>query len=612
MESEVLNELELRALRVRKEKNLDETAKILGKTIEETLEIIKSAERKLSSASSMNTEAVPMLERPKFFGLDRRIGQPQTGIMKVGSQIIEILGKGVYSVPWNALKELISNSFDACATCVDIKYVSEEKKLVLKDDGFGMDYVNFDDHFTFISQSDKRQKGDICEICGRPLIGKFGIGFIAVSQLCDEIRVTSAKKGSDTYFVAEIDFGKLRRLENQAKEFYQVSQFTLTNFDKKDLNEHYTKIELLKLNKAFVDVLNNVIPGKEWPSVFKPKTFEDVIQRLCSGEITNIRMEVGPFWEFITSLANVIPVEYSSDGPMSFPDNIVIEEKHRQSYDAAIKLINDLKLELSKLNFKVFFNGLQLKKPARFPNENWLQDYDKQLRIFHTAKTIDVVDPSTEKASKISYRGYFYYQKTRIVPEELRGMIIRVKNVAIGGPSRDLWGYPYPGDKIYLDQIYGEIYVDSGLEDAMNIDRSTFKTTHFEYTALQNSLHKFLRAVVFTTAKNMWYTRRASKEKDLHDQRLETRTNAVSAMLGEGFLVEETRQFLNKAPVQIKSEEKRLYINERSPVFWNFRKQERILLEDVAIALEIAMREERDPEKIKEAFWRSLKRLLTG
>lgn len=608
MESGILSELELRALRESKNRSDEETAKVLGLSIEETKKILESAKKKLSIGVSTMTITETVLPRPRAFALDRKLGQPQTGVMKVGSQILEILGKGVYSAPWNSLKELISNSFDACATKVELEYSPEQRKLTLKDNGFGMDYMDFDEHFTFITQSEKRRKGDFSEICRRPLIGKFGIGFIAVSQLCDEIKVTSAKKGADTYFAATIDFAKFRREEVRGREFYQVSQFTLTNFEKKDLDEHYTQIELLKLNKAFVDVLNNVIPGRSPYPRLKATSFEDVVQHLCSGYVNNIRMEAGPFWEFLVNLANVIPVEYLDDGPLSFSQNIIIGDKYRESYDSAMEIISAMKSRMAKFNFRVFFNGIQLKKPVRFPNEDWLNDYDEQLRVFPVGNTIKLIDPTTERPSTIDYKGYLYYQKTRIVPEELRGLVIRVRNVAIGGPNRDLWGYPYPGDKVYLDQIYGEIYVDSGLEDAMNIDRSTFKTTHFEYTAMRDALHKFLHETVFASAKSMWYMRRTSKEKNMHNQRRIARSKAVDDVLGPGYYIQEARLHAT-TPVQIKTEEKRIYLNVVSPVFWNFRKDDRILLEDVAIALEIAMRLEKDPEKIKEVFWKTLQRL---
>lgn len=606
MESNVLSELELRALRESAGKSIEETAKALGITLEETKRILESARKKLSISEDTASIAESILPRPKYFRLRRKINQPQMGLMKVGSQIVEILGKGVYSAPWNSLKELISNSFDADATRVDIQYFPEERRLVVKDDGLGMDYIDFDEHFTFITESEKRRKSDLSATHERPIIGKFGIGFVAVSQLCDEIKVTSAKKGADTYFVATIDFARLRREEAKDKEFYQVSQFVLTNYQKEDLDEHYTEIELLGLKKTFANVLDNVVPPGAPSFRSKPKSFEDVVRRLCSGEIKSIRREAGPFWEFLISLANVIPIEYLDDGPVSFSQNIEIEDKHRKSYNSTMEIIDDMKLRINRFNFRVFFNGLQLKKPIRFPNEYWLRDYDKQLRIFPVVNSIDVVDPTTGRTCRVSYRGYFYYQKTRIVPEELRGMVVRVRSVAVGGPNRDLWGYPYPGDKIFLDQVYGEIHVDSGLEDAMNIDRSTFKTTHFEFAVMRDSLHEFLHKVVFATAKSMWYTRKTTKARRTRNQRLVTRIAAIKETLGSDFSIEETRKFI-ETPVQIKIEEKKIYLNVVSPVFWDYKKNDRILLEDVAIALEIAMMREKDPENIKKVFWQILK-----
>ena len=609
MASNVLSELELRVLRESKDKSIEEIAKALEIGQEEVKRILETARKKLSISQDTMSIRDTVLPTPRHFRLGKKIGQPQLGIMKVGSQLVEILGKGVYSAPWNSLKELISNSFDADATRVDMQYFPAQKKLVLKDDGLGMDYMDFDEHFAFITRSVKRRKSELSAKYERPIIGKFGIGFIAVSQLCDEIKVTSAKKGADTYFVATIDFAKMRREEARDKEFYQVSEFVLTNHVKRDLDEHYTIIELLKLKKTFINVLNNIVPPGAPSFRSKPTIFEYVVKKLCSEDMYSIRREAGPLWEFLISLANVIPVEYLDDGPVSFSRNIVIGDKHNKSYKSAMEIISEVKSRMAKFNFRVFFNGLQLKKPVRFPNEYWLRDYDKQLRIFPVANSIKTVDPTTGRTSEVSYKGYFYYQKTRIVPEELRGMVVRVRNVAIGGPNRDFWGHPYPGDKIHLDQVYGEIYVDSGLEDAMNIDRSTFKTTHFEYAAMRDSLHKFLHQVVFATAKSMWYARRASKSIMVEKRRSAVRDDAVKKVLGLDFDIKKVRRFA-EMPVQIKMDERKIYLNVISPVFRDIKKNDRILLEDVAVALEIAMRKEKDPEKIKKVFWQTLKRLI--
>lgn len=205
---------------------------------------------------------------------------------------------------------------------------------------------------------------------------------------------------------------------------------------------------------------------------------------------------------------------------------------------------------------------------------------------------------------------YFYYQKTRIVPEELRGMVVRIRNVAIGGPDRDLWRYPYPGDKLYLSQIYGEVHVDTGLEEAMNIDRSTFKTSHHEHAAMEESLHRFLRQVVFTTAKEMYAARRYDKAKMKEMARLRARMTAVKQRLGKNFRIEERRKFA-KEPVQISISDQKVLLNILSDVFHGFKKDDRLLLQDISIALEIAISKEKDPKRIREVFWRILRQLTT-
>ena len=608
---EGLTELELKVLLQSRRKSIDEIAESLEISSAEVANLLESASRKIPVAEMREATAVAeILPRPRAFRLDRNVGQPQIGTMKVGSQILEILSKGIYSAPWNSIKELISNSFDASATRVDIEYFPEERKLVVKDDGLGMDYIDFDEHFTFITRSEKRRDSEFSALYQRPIIGKIGIGFIAASELCEQVKITSAKKGADTYFEALIDFARIRGEEAKEKEFYEVSQFILTNYEKSEVNEHYTKIELLGLKKTFTDILDNAVPSGAPPYVVKPTSFEDAVNRLCTGQISNIKREAGPYWEFLINLANVIPVGYLNDGPISFSENAAIPDKYLDSYKSTMSIIRNIKDELQRYNFQVFFNGLCLKKPVRFPNEAWLTDYGKEFCVFPIAETVQEVDPITQKASEVSYRGYFYYQKTRIVPEELRGMVVRIRNVAIGGPDRDLWGYPYPGDKLYLSQIYGEIYVDTGLEEAMNIDRSTFKTSHHEYAAMRKSLHRFLRQVVFTTAKEMYAARRFDKAKIRREVRSGARTAAVKQELGKEFKMEVTRKFAPE-PVQISTPEQKVSLNVLSDVFRGFKKDDRLLLQDVSIALEIAMSREKDPKRIREVFWRVLRQLTT-
>src|SRR5579862_7726892 len=117
--------------------------------------------------------------------ITKKIGTKQVGTIKVGGEIIDLLSEGMYTSPENALKELISNSYDSDALSVRITFDKAKDVLIVKDDGNGMDYIDFDSKFTFISGSDKRREGPLSKKYHRPLIGKLGIGFVAASQLCE-------------------------------------------------------------------------------------------------------------------------------------------------------------------------------------------------------------------------------------------------------------------------------------------------------------------------------------------------------------------------------------------------------------------------------------------
>lgn len=357
-----LTELELKVLVESRKKSVSEVAATLGISPAEVSRTLEQANRKVSSDYVRSLDETMFLPRPKSFRLEKKIGEQQIGTMKVGSQIVEILSKGIYSAPWNSIKELISNSFDADAEKVEIQYLPEEHKLIVFDTGQGMDYADFDEHFTFIVRSLKRDKGLFSTIFKRPLIGKIGIGFIAVSELCDQVKVTSAKEGSDTYIEALIDFSKIRSYEAKRKEFYEISQFTLTNFKKEDPKQHYTRIELLNLKQSFIEILENKLPNDS-QGFPKPATFEDVMKEISSRPISNVKTEMGPYWEFVINLALVIPVKYLDNGPIIQINSADIPKACRADYDKAVKIIKERKEALEKYNFKVIFNGLELKNP---------------------------------------------------------------------------------------------------------------------------------------------------------------------------------------------------------------------------------------------------------
>ncbi|MGI0021229.1 MAG: ATP-binding protein, partial [Nitrososphaeraceae archaeon] len=191
--------------------------------------------------------------------LEEKIGTEQTGRIKVGSQIIAQLSKGIYSTPEMAIKELISNAFDAGADEVVIDTKTVPNTISIRDDGHGMDYTDFDENFVYISRSPKVESSGYTEKYNRPIIGRLGIGFIAVSTLCNTMIISSTKKNSKTKFVATLDFSKFKRKDRKFSDFNEISDFTLTNYEKgpDEKEDSYTYIELRDLEPPFQDVLLN-------------------------------------------------------------------------------------------------------------------------------------------------------------------------------------------------------------------------------------------------------------------------------------------------------------------------------------------------------------------
>ncbi len=543
-------------------------------------------------AQDKSTEKTPGLVY--FPPLRKKLEEPQQGVMKVGSQVLELLSKGIYSAPENSLKEVISNSFDADASKVTIRFIPDEDRMEIEDDGEGMDYIDFDEHFAFISRSGKREEGEVTKRFKRPIIGKIGIGFIAVSELCDKIKVFSAKRGADSWFEADIDFKPFRVPEAKKKEFYEVSRYVLTNHAKERVEEHYTRIVLEGLTPQFKDVLLNRTPDEVRPIHVPREDFSKILERIdsiiASKGTINLRRVLGPFWAFLLNFANIIPVPYAEDSPIRVANK-------------ASSLIQRISRTLEAYNFSVEFDGLKLQKPIRLP-------YPQDGEIVKEGEDFDVFpiehSHGFDDGSKLRLTGYVYNQRNRIPIEEWRGIVIRIRNTSIGGPDPGFIAYPYPGEKLFFPWTYGEIYVEEGLEEAMNIDRSSFKVGHPHYRQLVTYLHEFLHTEVFRHAKNRYVQRMDLRARREDTWRERNRSQILESAFGKKLEVVALHKS-NDRPVDLIPRRGQVVFYTLHPLFEGLKRSERELLEDVLIAFEAALAGKDDNlQGAREQFWEYL------
>ncbi len=126
--------------------------------------------------------------------------------MRFDPKTIEHLGVKMYSTLPPALSELISNSYDADASTVDLKFHETSKgpiSISVIDDGDGMSWLDIQEKFLVIGRNrrtDSASKDIASNKFGRKATGKKGLGKLALFGLAETITVRTIKDKKLTTF----------------------------------------------------------------------------------------------------------------------------------------------------------------------------------------------------------------------------------------------------------------------------------------------------------------------------------------------------------------------------------------------------------------------------
>jgi len=407
----------------------------------------------------------------------------------VSRKILADIGRGIYRTPANAIKELISNAFDACATWVKISTnVPYFDVFTCEDNGEGMSVEELKVIFKNIGSSTKRKGGEEYIECKnfknyknfkRPLIGKIGIGLLAVSQICDKFTIISKKKNQKEALKASIDLLQFERekayLNGEGDIALGEYELTTVLVPQEERPISYTKIIMESLKKGFQKKLKDeykkqIIKPKEYFN--EVNEFETFLVKLLEQKtLRNISEYDHMIWE----LGLYCPVKYL--------------ETENQIFSSKQYIPNDIE-RLKQYNFKVYIDGLEIFKSILFKQTEEIRKQEDDYKIY--------ILPTYEKeigGEKLKFHGYIYSQRKKIQPTELQGILIRIKDVAIGTYDKTILKYPREEGPIF-SLVSGEIFVEEGLENALNIDRNSFNETHPHYIELQRVVHQFFKEKV--------------------------------------------------------------------------------------------------------------------
>lgn len=206
--------------------------------------------------------------------------------VKVSGNIISELSE---KIPSNiiALNELIKNAYDAGSSEVSITLNSDERKLIIKDDGEGMEKADIDALF-HISSSNKIY-GKLNEKYKRYTQGSKGLGFLSVFKFGRKVKWETKK---NTGYRFELDYGDLNKQ-------FDISEYTI----QLEIDENIpkgTKIEIdvneynIKSLRDFFEEEKNY---KKVLNAFDDTTFKidiNIDSKIFSSELSTTFLETAP------------------------------------------------------------------------------------------------------------------------------------------------------------------------------------------------------------------------------------------------------------------------------------------------------------------------------
>ena len=195
-----------------------------------------------------------------------------------------LIGRELITDMITALFELVKNAYDANAENVSVEFlninpITKDSKIIIKDDGIGMQFSDIKNKWMVIGTSSKRRERLSPAPHKRKVSGKKGVGRFAVDKLGDKLILKTKKKNENQLLCLETDWSHYSKLENsqlkldfedkkpfftdvQNKYWYEDSEKGKqgTILEISSVNEVWTEDDI---NRAFKELSKLVSPNSE-------------------------------------------------------------------------------------------------------------------------------------------------------------------------------------------------------------------------------------------------------------------------------------------------------------------------------------------------------------
>jgi isoleucyl-tRNA synthetase len=175
--------------------------------------------------------------------------------------------------------------------------------------------------------------------------------------------------------------------------------------------------------------------------------------------------------------------------------------------------LTDFYGEAESLQFSLYVDGSRILKPV----------------LFKPPGNRALISRFEYDGEHVGAKGYFYAQASTVRPQDLQGLLIRIRNAAIGEYDHDFLGYSPTESSLIQRWISAEIWADDRLEEAMNIDRRTLRVAHPAYVELQRAVHSHLSQVLRRARAELY----GEKSKARNQERARTIVGSINQATDE-------------------------------------------------------------------------------
>jgi signal transduction histidine kinase len=305
-----------------------------------------------------------------------------------------LIGRELITDRITALFELVKNCYDANSTRVDIIFenvssISSNSKIIIKDNGYGMDFEDIRDKWMVIGTSNKRNMPYSPEPFNRRCVGEKGVGRFAVDKLGDKVNIITKKKENRQNLNVELDWNKYEITSQQTVNAQE-------NMSEKTVNSQKKTGEQLLL---FTDIENE----------YKYEDAETDEQGVALV-ISNIR----EIWteKDIDRLFNELTKLVSPFYPLNPPFEIFISSNEYQKYkNETIVKVDDI--QYASHSARINFNKEKQMQEELFfdKTEGIIKTQDTSIKPFGLiAMKLYYFDDSAKKR----YRAKYKNENTRI------------------------------------------------------------------------------------------------------------------------------------------------------------------------------------------------------